>query len=252
MGYGGLAALAPRARAAQNPRVLVWSYVAAGSVVALMLALSIFVLRSEASFRARMPHVGAGPGGLIPLPLPPTPTTAEQMAERICFVLIPLARQQLDAVNRKHGAAGTDALAIVALDVAIATGVVTYGVANRYPGNWWASLVLIGLSTLLAAGTRIPIRRRRYLALPGPGAARFARFSATIQAGFAVDEGSDPSELLIRIENTADRDAYELVLAGLIRARGRSAASVRLIEWVLRVALLLLLVDGVLCAVFFL
>jgi len=231
--------------------VIAWAYALMGALLIATGLMSVYVLRlGPPPVLGGPPNVIAAPGGQTP----PTgaPPTDEQITQRIRSVLIPLACQQLDSVNRDHGSARTDALAILALDIAIASGVVTYGITSRYSGNWWASLVLIGLSAICAGATRIPIPRQAGLAFPAPGASPVVHIWATLRSGFLPDEGSDPRELLVSVQGRPDDDAYEFMLAALIRSRRRSAASLRLLIWVLRFALLLLVVDGLMCAVLFL
>jgi hypothetical protein len=175
------------------------------------------------------------------LPAVPTPTPTETV-ERIRSILIPLGLQQLDAINRDHGSANTDALAILALDAALALGVVTYGVSATYPHGWWVSLVAVGLSAVLALVARAPVRRHE----------KSGSRISWLRVGLLPDDGPSPLELLSRIERRSEPDAYALVLGSVLRAAQWSAESLRLKTWILRVALLLLPIGGLVCAVLFL
>jgi hypothetical protein len=212
-----------------------------------LVASFLFVLTLAYLSEPMVPvHVQLPP--VDPQTIVPTP---DETAELLRDSLIPLASRQLDSVNRDHGAVSTDALAILALDVAIGIGVTTYGVTNSYPSGWWASLVLVGVSAAFAFASRLPFTRRDDRLVP-PFATRWFYVREFLRAGLVPDEGPDPLRLLSQMQTRAELDAYTLMLTQVLRSTDWSSRSLRLKTRLVIIALLLLPLDGIICAVLFL
>ena len=176
----------------------------------------------------------------------------DDISARIAHVLLPLARQQLDAVNRDHAAASTDAIAVVALDVALGSGLVVWADAHKYPDRWWVPLIGLVLSMFVAFSARVPLAP---LDSVPHGFSRLrlrAWLRRRIEPGLVPDAGPDPVEMLEAVQSVDALDAYTLSLAALVQSGERSTASLDLKTFLLFVALLLLPLDAAASAVFFL
>jgi len=166
--------------------------------------------------------------------------------------ILPLALQQLDAVQRDHSSAGTDALAVIALDMGVGSVVVLWSDANHYPRHWWVPLIGLVLSSAVALMCKLPIGGRRDGQDGRPGRERSRGLLSLLRAGLVPDAGPDVRTLATEIQQRSELQAYEYVTAAVLSSFGKSGASLRVKTGLVTASLVLLVLDAVSSSVVFL
>lgn len=174
--------------------------------------------------------------------------TPQEVSERLRHGILPLARQQLDGVNRDHGGVATNAIAIFAIDVAALAGIVVWDDSHHYPDHWLVPYFGILLSVLLAIWTLLPMARWKE---DEHKTLRKIPVVQLLAAGFSQDAGPDVLSLLDRIATEPDPSAYSTILATLVRARERTTASLALRSYLITAAIVLLPVDALTSWIYF-
>jgi hypothetical protein len=171
---------------------------------------------------------------------------------RLRSAILPLALQQLDAVQRDHSSAGTDALAVIALDVGLGSVVVLWSDANRYPAHWWVPLIALMLSSAVALVSKLPIEAGRDTQDARPGRLGLRRLVSPLRAGLVPGAGPEVRRLATEIQKRPELEAYEYVIAAVLSSFAKSGASLRVKNGLITASLLLLVLDAATSGVVFL